>query len=132
LRGLKRTSASAAQCQRLAQPGGADTAGTDGPHLACQDQIGDGAWRVRQRLVRFVGVRLLEVDVVGLQVLQRRVELGADALGPKARGATARPRRPKGFIGSAGIPCAGRGREGPKASTHCVDPPMTHKVMGSA
>jgi len=56
--------------QRLCQPCSAVVAGTYRPHLAFGDQLAKGAHHIGQRHLRVVVMRLVEVDVVGLQALQ--------------------------------------------------------------
>jgi len=60
-----------ADVERLLQPRRAVVAGTDGAHLAFADQLGVGRKCLLQRRGRVVVVRLVQVDVVGLQPAQR-------------------------------------------------------------
>ena len=48
------------------------------------DQLAEGAHHVFERHVRVVVVRLVEVDVIGLQALQRCIYRLADVLGAQA------------------------------------------------
>ncbi len=57
--------------ERFLEAFGAEIRGADSPHLACLGEPVVGAERVRQRCFRVIGVRLVQVDMVGLQALER-------------------------------------------------------------
>jgi hypothetical protein len=64
--------------ERLGQPRRGEVRGADGAHLAGLHEVVEGTQRVLERRVGVVVVRLVEVDVVGLQALERGLDRLAD------------------------------------------------------
>ncbi len=62
------------QAERLGQARGGVVRGPDGAHLAGLDQLAEGAERLLQRRVGIVRMRLVEIDPVRAQALQRAVD----------------------------------------------------------
>ncbi len=81
-----------ADAERFGQARRVVVGGADGAHLALPDELVVGRQRFLQRRVLVVGVRLVEIDIVGLQTLQRVLD-ALQNIGPCA-GPVRRPAFP--------------------------------------
>jgi hypothetical protein len=71
---------------RLAEALAAPSGRAQVVHLADRDQLGDGGQRLLERHRRVVAVERQQIDVLGAQPLQRRIDRPQDRVGTEAEG----------------------------------------------